>query len=50
MILHLHLWQSQNGAAHRVYCDTPPLPGWRVERRRKQLFTPLLYQQLRAGP
>lgn len=27
MILHLHPWQYQSGAAHRVYLDTPPLTG-----------------------
>ena len=29
MILHLHPWQCQSGAAHRVYFDTPPLKGSR---------------------
>lgn len=28
MILHLHPYQYQSGAAHRMYFDTPPLRGW----------------------
>jgi hypothetical protein len=31
MILHRNLYQDQNGAAHRVNFDTPPLKGLRLE-------------------